>query len=180
MTRNLDTTRSDRPNRREALRRLSGASVTAYVVPEMLFLSAARADSSGPSAPSGPVEPEAPSAVDEPEIEAPSAPETERQSREQARERCNASPLNDSNQIRISRSDFRRSQAAIDAGYAQPLEQIWGAFTSGYDGKVIGVEFIGRQNNPRYRFRAISASGRLETVTISAQTGAIEKIVGCG
>jgi len=38
---------------------------------------------------------------------------------------------------------------------------------------------LDRRNNPRYRFRAISKSGRLETVTISAQTGSIQRIVGC-
>ncbi|MBL1435511.1 MAG: hypothetical protein COB08_004855 [Rhodobacteraceae bacterium] len=65
------------------------------------------------------------------------------------------------------------------AGRAQPLEQIWGAFMSAYDGSVIGVEFLNRRNRPRYRFRAISKRGRLETVTISAQTGRIIRIVGC-
>ena len=72
-----------------------------------------------------------------------------------------------------------RSQEAVAAGYAKPLDQIWNEFISSYDGKVLGVEFLDRQRNPRYRFRAISRSGRLETVTISAQTGAIQRIVGC-
>ncbi len=81
--------------------------------------------------------------------------------------------------ISISRSDLERSQDAIEAGYAKPLDQIWGEFISEYDGKVIGVEFLDRQSNPRYRFRAISRTGRLETVTISAQTGSILRIVGC-
>ena len=74
---------------------------------------------------------------------------------------------------------MQRAQEAVASGDAKPLDQIWEAFSAEYDGKVIGVEFLNRRNNPRYRFRAISKSGRLETVTISAQTGAIQRIVGC-
>ena len=176
-------------SRREVLRRLVGASVAAYVVPEVVLVSSARAGTSSPSSPvpSAPV----PSTPDEVDTPVPSSPpeeapvpdseeETQIRSHEDARERCNTSPASDQGGISISRSDLRRSQDAIEAGYAKPLEQIWGTFTASYDGRVIGVEFIGRRKAPRYRFRAISASGRLETVTISAQTGAIEKIVGCG
>ena len=74
---------------------------------------------------------------------------------------------------------MQRAQEAIEAGEAQPLDQIWGTFRSEYDGKIIGVEFLNRRNNTRYRFRAISKTGRLETVTISAQTGNVQRIVGC-
>jgi len=168
----LTSDRPDRPSRRAALRRLAGAAVAAYVVPEVLFLSEARG-SSLPSAPSTPSEPLVPdSAPSDTEASASSAEEG-------ARETCTVSGSQGSNTISISRSDLERSQAAIQAGEAKPLDQIWGEFTSQYDGKVIGVEFIDRQSNPRYRFRAISRTGRLETVTISAQTGLIMRIVGC-
>lgn len=169
--------RPESPNRRAALRRLAGAAMAAYVVPEVLFLSQARA-SSLPSAPSSPSAP-APSGPSVPG-ESPSGSEASASSVEEgARETCSVSGSQDSNTISISRSDLERSQEAIQAGYAKPLDQIWGEFISGYDGKVIGVEFLDRQSNPRYRFRAISKSGRLETVTISAQTGSVLRIVGC-
>jgi len=79
----------------------------------------------------------------------------------------------------ISRSDMARAQEAIAAGYAQPLESIWAVFTGQYRGRIIDIEFTGQKQNPRYRFRAISKTGRLETVTISAQTGEVLRIVGC-
>jgi len=188
--------------RRDALRRLAGAVLAAYVVPEVLFLSEANAGNSTPSSPDpqtpAPSKPApAPSSTntndddhddgdddddhddgdgdnDDSHVIGPS------DAAEAARDTCNILGTQRANTISISRSDMQRSQEAIEAGYAQPLNQIWGNFISGYDGKVIGVEFLDRQNNTRYRFRAISKSGRLETVTISAQTGAIQQIVGCG
>jgi len=185
--------RSDRPSRRAALRRLAGAAMAAYVVPEVLFLSQARASSlptvptspsglsspsgsSGSSPPSGSSSPSGPLASGA----APSDSEASASSAEEgARETCSVTGSQSPDSISISRSDLERSQDAIEAGYAKPLDQIWGEFISEYDGKVIGVEFLDRQSNPRYRFRAISRTGRLETVTISAQTGSILRIVGC-
>jgi len=162
------------PSRRAALRRLAGAALAGYIVPEVLFLSAARAESSGSSATSEPTAPSTP---------APSAPASSVSSassaEEGARETCLVSRSQSTNTISISRSDLRRSQEAIVAGEAQPLDQIWGIFRSEYDGNIIGVEFLDRASNPRYRFRAISKSGHLETVTISAKTGVILRIVGC-
>jgi len=146
--------------------------MAAYIVPEVLFLSEARGSSlpTAPTSPSGPLGPDA----------APSDTEASASSVEEgARETCSVSGSQSSDTISISRSDLERSQEAVQAGYAKPLDQIWGEFISGYDGKVIGVEFLDRQSNPRYRFRAISRTGRLETVTISAQTGLIMRIVGC-
>jgi len=171
--------RPKRPSRRNALRRLAGAVVAAYVVPEVLFLSEAKAGNSTPSAPTVPSAPSPSSTdTDDDSGNGPSAPGPS-DAAERARDTCNIPGSQSANTISISRSDMQRSQEAIDAGYAKPLNQIWGNFISDYDGKIIGVEFLGRQNNPRYRFRAISKTGRLETVTISAQTGAIQQIVGC-
>ncbi|NOR62302.1 MAG: hypothetical protein GQ535_07415 [Rhodobacteraceae bacterium] len=168
------------PSRRAALRRLAGAAVAGYVVPEVLFLSAARAESSAPSAPSGSSDTSTPSTTSTPSAPAPSGTASSASSAEEgARETCTVSGAQNADTISISRSDLRRAQEAVEAGYAKPLDQIWSTFTSEYDGKVIGVEFLDRRNNPRYRFRAISKSGRLETVTISAQTGSIQRIVGC-
>ncbi len=170
------------PTRRTALRRLAGASVAAYMVPEFIFMGAARA---GGSKPSGPT-PLAPlPEVETPEVESPkpvsvASERSEEERDDEAGESCATPSTRRLDHIRISRSDLSRAQDAIRAGSAQPLENIWGGFTSNYDGRVIGVEFIGQPNHTRYRFRAISATGRLETVTISAQTGSIEKIVGCG
>ena len=179
--RNTKHNRPERPSRRNALRRLAGAVVAAYVVPEVLFLSEAKAGNSTPSLPSVPA-PSTPSPsstdTDDDNGNGPSPPGPS-DAAERARDTCNIPGSQSANTISISRSDMQRSQEAIEAGYAKPLNQIWGNFISDYDGKVIGVEFLDRQNNPRYRFRAISKSGRLETVTISAQTGAIQQIVGC-
>jgi len=72
-----------------------------------------------------------------------------------------------------------RAQEAVDAGFAKPLEAIWPKFSSDYSGKVIGIEFTGFRWRPRYRFKAISDLGHLETVIVSARTGLIEKVVGC-
>ena len=192
--------KKDTPSRREALRRLACGSVVAYVGPEILFMNAAYAEDAAPSAPNPieslarngddheetlPVSPEAPVERPEPAAVEPVAPqerdhtEVDRND-EVARESCNTPSSSRTERISISRSDLTRSQEAIQAGAARPLDEIWGNFTSRYDGRVIGVEFLGRRSHTRYRFRAISATGRLETVTISAQTGTIEKIVGCG
>jgi hypothetical protein len=180
-----ESNKTDTPSRRTALRRLACASVAAYVVPEILFMSAAQAGSSQPSKPRPltplPAEPPtaAPSGVDAAPVSDIEHEVPEDDLDDIARERCNVAS-NRAGAIRISRSDLARSQEAIRVGNAKPLEQIWGNFTSNYDGRVIGVEFLGQPTHTRYRFRAISATGRLETVTISAQTGSIEKIVGCG
>ncbi len=187
MDRKPQPDRPVRPSRREALRRLAGAAIAAYVVPEVLFLSEARAESSAPSAPTAPTAPTAPSvpvpsAPDpgtEPDESTPGSGAGPSDAEDVARDTCSISSSQDPDTISISRSDLARSQDAVKAGYARPLDQIWGTFISSYDGKIIGVEFIDRQTNPRYRFRAISKAGRLETVTISAQTGVIQRIVGC-
>ncbi len=181
MIREPDTVRPESPTRRDALRRLAGAVVTAYVVPEVLFLSKARAGNSKPSVPSPSTpSPSTPVPSSAPDDDDDSGSDGASGAAEAARDTCNIPGTQNANTISISRSDMQRSQEAIEAGYAKPLNQIWGNFVSDYDGKVIGVEFLDRQNNPRYRFRAISSSGRLETVTISAQTGAIQRIIGCG
>lgn len=178
------TDQPENPGRRYALRRLAGAVVAAYVVPEILVLSEARAESSSASTASTP-EPSAPA----PSTPSPSTPSPSSSTVSGAissaepsgspSDACEISRAQNGNTISISRSDLARAQEAVEAGYAQPLDKIWGDFTTNYNGKVIGVEFTGRRRQPRYRFRAISPAGRLETVTISAQTGEILRIVGC-
>lgn len=177
-------TPSDQPqplSRRAALRRLAGAVVAAYVVPEVLVLSEARADESGNSAPTTTSEPTGPSVPDPSSPSGPSGAEGDSSgnSDHTPSDNCHISGPSGANTISISRSDLSRSQDAVEAGYAQPLDQIWGHFNSQYDGRIIGVEFTGRRQNSKYRFRAISSTGRLETVTISASTGDILRIVGC-
>lgn len=166
--------RAESPSRRAALRRLAGAVVAAYVVPEVMILSEAHA-SSTPTEPTSPTAPE-PSAT-EPSV--PSTISTPSSAEEGARETCSTYNAQGPDTISITRSDMARSQIAVQEGYAKPLEQIWGRFRSEYDGKIIGIEFLDRRSDARYLFRAISKSGRLETVTISAQTGSILRIVGC-
>jgi len=165
----------ENPSRRAALRRLGLVAAAAYIVPEVLMLSEARA-SSGASFPSPasavtpPTPPTPPSDVDVDAVEADG----------DVNDTCQKATAGDLNQsISISQSDFDRAQEAVEAGYAKPLEAIWPQFSSSYSGKVIGIEFTGFRWRPRYRFKAISASGHLETVIVSARTGLIEKIVGC-
>ncbi len=160
------------PSRRAAMRRLGLAVATAYIVPEVVMLSGARASTSssvsGGSFITPPTPPTAPSNVDAIEADA------------QVSDTCQKASASDANQpITISQSDFDRAQEAVEAGYAKPLEAIWPEFGSNYSGKVIGIEFTGFRWRPRYRFKAISANGHLETVIVSARTGLIEKIIGC-
>lgn len=163
------------PARRAALRRLGLVAAAAYIVPEVLMLSEARAASSAtpPSSVSvatPPTPPTPPSNVDVDAVEADGG----------ANDTCRKATAGDQNQsITISQSDFDRAQETVEAGYAKPLKAIWPQFSSNYSGKVIGIEFTGFRWRPRYRFKAISASGHLETVIVSARTGLIEKIIGC-
>ncbi len=167
------------PTRREALRRLGLAVTAAYVAPSVLLVSEARASSSGtsqPTPPSGPTNgspptpptpPTAPSNIEEIEAD---VTETDT-----CRSRLSRNP----DTPFISASDFNRAQQAVEAGYAKPLDSIWASFMAEYPGQVISIEFTGYRWRPRFRFKAISASGRLETVIVSARTGEIEKIIGC-
>jgi hypothetical protein len=163
----------ENPSRRAAMRRLGLAVAAAYIVPEVVMLSGARASTSssvsgGGSFVTPPTPPTAPSNVDTIEADV------------QVSDTCQKATAREANQpISISQSDFDRAQEAVDAGYAKPLQAIWPDFLSNYSGKVIGIEFTGFRWRPRYRFKAISASGHLETVIVSARTGLIEKIVGC-
>lgn len=161
----------ENPSRRAAMRRLGLAVATAYIVPETVMLSAARASSSVSGSSSyvtPPTPPTAPSNVDSIEADI-------KQS-----DFCQKTEVGGEDQsVSISQSDFERAQEAVEAGYAKPLQAIWPEFSSNYSGKVIGIEFTGFRWRPRYRFKAISASGHLETVIVSARTGLIEKIVGC-
>lgn len=163
----------ENPSRRAAMRRLGLAVATAYIVPETIMLSGARAStsstpSSGGSFATPPTPPTAPSDVDEIEADVRDS------------DACQKANTRERNQaMTISQSDFDRAQDAVTAGYAKPLEAIWPEFSSNYSGKVIGIEFTGFRWRPRYRFKAISANGHLETVIVSARTGLVEKIVGC-
>ena len=161
----------ENPSRRAALRRLGLAVATVYIVPEIVMLSGARASSSasgGGSFVTPPTPPTPPSDVDTIEADV------------KVSDTCQKASASERNQsITVSQSDFDRAQEAVEAGYAKPLQAIWPQFSSNYSGKVIGIEFTGFRWRPRYRFKAISASGHLETVIVSARTGLIEKIVGC-
>ena len=161
----------ENPSRRAAMRRLGLAVATAYIVPEIVMLSGARASSSASGSGSfvtPPTPPTAPSDVDVIEFDV------------QESDTCQKTTASEVNQpISISQSDFDRAQESVKAGYAKPLQAIWPNFSSNYSGKVIGIEFTGFRWRPRYRFKAISADGHLETVIVSARTGLIEKIVGC-
>lgn len=161
------------PSRREALRRLGLSVAAAYIVPEVLVLSEARASSgiselSSVKGGTPPTPPTAPSNIDELEVDV------------QERDFCRSTHVGDPEQsVSFSESDYELAEAAVEAGYAKPLQAIWPEFISNYSGKVIGIEFTGFRWRPRYRFRAISTGGRLETVIVSARTGIIEKIVVC-
>lgn len=177
------------PSRRAALRRLGMAVVAAYVVPEVVLLSEARA--SGVSPPSGvsvvtpPTPPSEPSGASAPEAETPTGNSRSTPSRSRDTEADDLpsdacrTPDNSGAAIQISETDFKQAQASVDAGYAKPLEAIWGDFTSQYSGRVIGVEFTGYRYRPTYRLKAISPTGHLETVLVSARTGKIIRIIGC-
>jgi len=163
----------ENPSRRAAMRRLGMAVATAYIVPEIVMLSEARASttssaSGGGSFATPPTPPTPPSNVDKIEAD------------DKESDTCQTATVSEQNQaMTISQSDFDRAQDAVKAGYAKPLEAIWPEFSSNYSGKVIGIEFTGFRWRPRYRFKAISDLGHLETVIVSARTGLIEKIVGC-
>jgi len=188
MGHNLKNDTPENPARRKALRRLAGATISAYVVPEMILLGAANAASSSAASVASPVSP-ASGPASGPSVDASGPSDTEPEMPAESGSKgaeyddqndgCNQDGSPRSQSIRIARSDLNRSQDAIEAGYARPLEQIWSEFTRQYDGRVIGVEFIGRRTSPRYKFKTISPSGRLETVVISAQTGDVIRVSGC-
>ena len=85
----------------------------------------------------------------------------------------------DDNSFSISRKDYDAAQAAVRAGNALPLDSVWPEVAKQYNGRLIGIEFAGSGNNAQYQFRAISASGRLETIVVRASSGVIDSIVGC-
>ncbi len=160
-------------SRRAVLTRLGMATVGAYFVPELLLLSQARAASSAsppsePTVPTPPTPPTAPSNIEEIERDVKKI------------DNCNrASSTNPSNEIVVRRRDYEKAAASVSAGYAKPLNQIWGDIARAYPGRIVGMQFTGFKWRPRYRLRAISPVGRLETVIVSARTGAIVRIVGC-
>ncbi|PHQ96060.1 MAG: hypothetical protein COB40_09320 [Marinosulfonomonas sp.] len=160
-------------SRRKALARLGLMAATVYVAPSFLTLSSARASSSvsppsGASIPTPPTPPTAPSNVDELEFDV------------VARDRCGTDEMDSSGgPVTIGQNDMKRAQEAVEAGYAKPLDQVWPGLMAAYSGRIIRVEFTGFRWRPRYRLRAISETGHLETVIVSARTGRIERIVGC-
>ncbi len=158
-------------SRRKALARLGLAAATVYVAPGFLTLSSARASnssSSGGSVTTPPTPPTAPSNVDDLEVD------------QTATDSCGTVDKGSSDgPATISQDDMKRAQEAVEAGYAKPLDQVWPGLVAAYSGRIIWVEFTGFRWRPRYRLRAISESGHLETVIVSARTGLIERIVGC-
>lgn len=144
-----------------------------YVAPGFLTISSARASSSATapsksSVPTPPTPPTAPSNVDDLEFD------------EAKSDNCEVpTGRGQTDQVTISRNDMRRASEAVAEGYAKPLNEIWPDIVANYPGRIIKVEFTGFRWRPRYRLRAISKSGHLETVIVSARTGLIERIVGC-
>lgn len=174
-------------SRRQALRRLGLGVATAYIAPSLTKLSAAHAKSK-PSEPSAPSEPTAPSKPTAPT--APTRP-TQPSGPTEGDEGTSSSPsgtrsascrtrrVRDDGSFTIYRRDYDAAQAAVKSGYAQPLDSVWPRIAEQYRGRLIGIEFTGSGANAKYQFRAISASGRLETIVVQAATGIIETIVGC-
>lgn len=168
--------------RREALRRLGLGTVAAYVVPNVVLVSAARASSGGSAASSS----SGGSVNSDPSIATPPTPPSvpsnvaRGESDEADSDTCQSEqPGAVPDAPTISRSDYQRAQDAVDAGYAKPLHQIWEGIQADYQGRIVSIEFTGFRYRPRYRLRAISPTGRLETVIVSARTGSIVRIVGC-
>lgn len=176
-------------SRRAALLRLGRYAATAYVVPNVVILSEARASGSGGSgggsggggsgsggnsgpgsgasnhsSPTPPSPPTAPSNVEEIEAD------------EIQSDLCKGDYRQGS---AAARDSLERAQQAVDAGYARPLDSVLRRLGRQYNGRIVGVSFTGFRWRPRYRFRAVSASGRLETVIVSARTGKIVRIEGC-
>jgi len=154
--------------RREALKRLGRYSVTAYVVPNVVLLSEARASgasgSGSQSDPTPPSPPTAPSNIEEIEAD------------ELLSDKCRG---DDAGGDSPEQTGMETARQAVEAGYARPLDSVLRRLSSQYDGRVVGVSFTGFRWRPRYRFRAVSVSGRLETVIVSARTGKIVRIEGC-
>lgn len=182
------TDQPDSPGRRAAMRRLGLAVVAAYVVPEVVLLSEARASGISPPSvgsyatpPTPPTPPSEPSTVDEGNTGGSGSSSSSSGEAEQRPEDACQTSANelDNGQLTITESDFKRAQASVEAGYAKPLEAVWADFVKEYSGRVIGIEFTGYRYRPRYRMKAISPSGHLETVIVSARTGEILRIIGC-
>ncbi len=183
-------------SRREALQRLGLGLAAAYIGPSFTTLSQAQAKSensgsgnnsgsSDPSDPSPPSPPSQPSAPSTPT--GPSSPASTNTNGQQLPSTpsgvqtatCRNVPTSDGNNFTISRRDYEAAQAAVRAGAAQPLENIWPNIAQQYPGRLIGIEFTGTGPSARYHFRAISSGGHLETIVVSAASGRIESIVGC-
>lgn len=177
MSDNLTTTTG--LSRRDALRRMVLSVTAAYVTPEVIMLSAARAGSSVSVV-------SVPTAASVASVATPPTPPSPPESVDQAVEvderegdSCKGSTSRNNSNPELDRGDSRNAQAAVAAGYAKPLEEIWPDFVANYSGTITDVEFTGFQYRPTYRIKAISPRGHLETVIVSARTGKIIRIVGC-
>ncbi|MCP5037400.1 MAG: PepSY domain-containing protein [Rhodobacteraceae bacterium] len=166
--------------RRQALARLGITPLALYVAPAVLTLSTA-ASASSATPPSDPSEPSVATPPTPPSpASSPSAPGDVVEADEASSDRCyQDAGASGNSQLSISQDDFERAQAAVDAGYAKPLSQIWQGILADYPGRIVSISFSGFRYRPRYRLKAVSSSGRLETVIVSARTGRIERIVGC-
>lgn len=173
--------------RRQALARIGLSPAAIYLAPTVLALSSAAFASEasggdagdegdeGASGASGASSPSAPSPS------GPPSPSSTEEEDEKSTDRCHSevSATSGGGSLSISADDFQRAQVSVDAGYAKPLSLIWQDIVDQYPGHIISVSFTGYRYRPRYRLKAVSPSGRLETVIVSAKTGQIERIVGC-
>jgi len=71
--------------------------------------------------------------------------------------------------------DHVRARHALEEGYARPLKEIMELVGDRLGGKVIGIEFHGRDHHYLYEFRIITPAGELREVYVDAQTGEILK-----
>ncbi len=74
--------------------------------------------------------------------------------------------------------DHDRARHALEEGYAQPLGDIMELVGDRLGGKVVGIEFHGRDHHYIYEFRIITPAGELREVYVDAQTGEILKSEG--
>lgn len=165
--------------RRETLKRLGLAVGVAYIAPTITCLGTARAassasEASNPSPPSSSSEPTPPTPPSPPSGVDISSDEPD----DLTTDTCRGN-FSNSDQLVIRQRDFERAEKAVEAGYAKPLASIWDDVVGRYDGRIIEIQFTGFRYRPRYRLKAISAAGRLETLVVSARTGLIISVVGC-
>ena len=188
--------------RRAALMRLGLGTASTYVIPSIVGLSAAHAQSaaSDPSPASAPSPPSAPSPVSAPtppsapspvsrasspsRLDTPnssSGPSAPRQSNEG---RANSGPSacrqpNLPNGGQMTRRDYELAQQAIAKGDARPLSEVINTVQSRYPGRIVRVGFSGSTRASVFQIRIVSNSGAVVSVSVNAKSGAITGVQNC-